>query len=106
MTRHDAKMGSWLTHIPGHTDMRDHHCFFFSRNIGWLTLKNIHFHYLQIFSGSKYPKNILFNFEKKSTGDHDLSDSTPGARICVRLQKHRFSRLTYTIVKAASDLVT
>ena len=44
-------------------------CFFFSRNIGYLTLKIIYFHYLlKNKSGSKYPKNILFNFENRSTG--------------------------------------
>ena len=39
--------------------------FFFSRNIGYLTPKTIYFHYLQKKSGSKYPKNIIFNFEKE-----------------------------------------
>ena len=44
-------------------------CFSYSRNISYeVTLEIIHFHYLKnVFSGSKYPKIILFNFENKST---------------------------------------
>ena len=35
-------------------------CFFSSRNIGQVTLKNMHVDYLkEIFSGSKYPKNLF-----------------------------------------------
>ena len=41
---------------------------FFRRNIGQVTLKIIYFHYLiEILSGSKYTKYILYNFEKGST---------------------------------------
>ena len=41
-----------------------------------------------MFSGSKYPKNILFNFEKGSTDDHHVSQALCGAPFlahrCVR----------------------
>ena len=41
-------------------------CFCFSRNIAYTTPKTIYFHYLKnMFSGSKYPKNILLNSEIK-----------------------------------------
>ena len=44
-------------------------CFFFSRNIGQVTPKIIYFHYLiKYFPDQSIPKNILFNFEKRSTG--------------------------------------
>ena len=43
-------------------------CCFFSRNIGWVTPKIIYFHYLKNKSGPKYPKNVLFNCENRSTG--------------------------------------
>ena len=44
-------------------------CFLFSQNIGYVTPIIIIFYYLEkIFSGAKSPNNILFNFEKGSTG--------------------------------------
>ena len=48
----------------------DVQCFIFSRNIGWVTPKINYFNYLKkILSGSKYPENILFRFENRSTDD-------------------------------------
>ena len=44
--------------------------------------------YKKIFSGSKYPKNILFNFEKGSTGlnvPHELCNAT---RSCLKCSIH------------------
>ena len=43
-------------------------CSLFSRNIVYVTPQIIYFHHMKnIFSGSKHPKNILFNFENRST---------------------------------------
>ena len=43
--------------------------FCISRNTGQITLKIVYFHYLtKNFSGSKYPKHLLFSFENRSTG--------------------------------------
>ena len=61
-------------------------CFFFSRNIGQTTLKIIYFSLSKkILSGSKYPKNILFYFENRST-DVQLStqpiQEVPSPLVC------------------------
>ena len=54
-------------------EYRRNQCFCFSRNIGEVTPKIIYVNYLfslsnKIFTVSKYPKNNLFNFEKRSAG--------------------------------------
>ena len=52
---------------------------FYSRYIGDVTPEIIYFHYLKkTISGSKYPKNILFIFENRSTGASCIyGDSMP-----------------------------
>ena len=41
---------------------------FFTRNIGWVTPKIGYFYYVKnVFTGSKYPQNILFYFENSIT---------------------------------------
>ena len=56
-------------------------CFFYRRNIAQVTPKIIYFYYLiKIFSGSKYPKNVLFNFEKRSTDGYCTVGSLDIAR--------------------------
>ena len=53
-----------------HPGRRFVQCFLFSRIIGQVTPKINYFYYLKkLFSGSKYPTNILFYFEKGSTAD-------------------------------------
>ena len=56
---------------------RSHLCCFFSRNIGYLTLKIIYFHYLKKhFLVQRIQKNRLFTFEKGSTDVYtDLPDA-------------------------------
>ena len=45
--------------------------FCFSRNIGKVTPKINYFHNLhKVSSGSKYPENITFDWENRSTGAH------------------------------------
>ena len=52
-------------------------CFFFSRNIGQVTLKIIYIRYLiKYFPDESIQKNILFNFEKRNTGIHTYLANT------------------------------
>ena len=75
-------------------------CFFFSRIIGYLTPKIIYFHCLKkIFSGSKYPKLVLFNFEKRSTAVcflqkfHCQEDLGPAGRYSLSAPRGAFGSL-------------
>ena len=48
----------------------------------------IHLHYLQhILSGSKYPQNTLFNFEKRSTGCIHMLQMSTSKAVFVKAQK-------------------
>ena len=42
-------------------------CFYYSRCIGLVTPNFFYLHYIYFFTGSKYPKSILFNFGNRST---------------------------------------
>ena len=56
-------------------------CFFFSRNMGQVTpIKNVFSLSKKIFSGSKYPKNIVFNFENRCTAHISLLRPGPPGR--------------------------
>ena len=50
-------------------------CFFLIRNIGLVTPKIIHFHYLEKNPGSMKPNNSLFNFESRSTAQDTHTSS-------------------------------
>ena len=57
-------------------------CFLFSRYIGWVTLKINYFHYLKkVLFGSKYPTNIVFNFENRSTGTYKAGEWTSACSV-------------------------
>ena len=66
MTAKKAQKGQWSSKKPKKITLDQ--WLFFGRNIGQLTPRILYFNYLRIFfSGSKYPKNSLFNFEKRCT---------------------------------------
>ena len=51
-----------------------------------MLLRSIYFYYLKIyFPDQSFQKNILFNFEKGSTGRHTISDAETDRRAIIAL---------------------
>ena len=60
----DDQLQAWAVAAAWHSGL----CFFFSRSIGQVTPKIIHFYYLKkYFLDQSIQKNILFDFENRST---------------------------------------